>query len=110
MRDKTVEFHFLLTEDDFKQLSELSDKTGLSKAKVLRYLIRGCHLSEAPPADYHKMIREIRAVGNNLNQTLIIARTNGILNVPDLRQEILDLRKVEKEIREAFEIKKHGGC
>lgn len=108
MRDKTVEFHFLLTEDNFKQLSELSEKTGLSKAKVLRYLIRGCHLAEAPPADYHKLIREIRAVGNNLNQTLVIAKSNGILNVPDLKQEILDLREIEKQLREVFQMKKYG--
>ena len=108
MKDKTVEFHFLLTEADSKKLSELSSKTSLSRSKVLRYLIRECHLIEAPPADYHKLIREIRAVGNNLNQTLVIAKTNGILNVPDLRQEILDLRKVEKELQEAFQMKEHG--
>lgn len=108
MKNMSVPIQFYATENDYTLLCELAEKTKLSKSKVLRYLIRGCHLAEAPPTDYHKLIREIRAVGNNLNQTLVIAKSNGILNVPDLRQEILDLRKIEKQLREVFSIKKYG--
>ena len=105
MRDKSVEFHFLLSKDDFKRLSEIAVETNVSKSKVLRDLIRGSKLIEAPPADYPMLIRELRAVGNNLNQTLVIAKANGILNVPDLQKEILDLREVEKKISSQFDLK-----
>lgn len=105
MRDKSVEFHFLLSKDDFNRLSEIAVETNVSKSKVLRDLIRGCKLVEAPPADYPLLIRELRAVGNNLNQTLVIAKANGILNVPDLQKEILDLREVEKKISSQFDLK-----
>ncbi len=106
VKDKNVEFHFLLTGKDYEQLCILAEKTGLSKSKVLRYLIRGCQIVEAPPADYPLLIRELRVIGNNLNQTLVIAKSNGILNVPDLRKEILDLRALEKNIQQQFEIQK----
>lgn len=105
MRDKSVEFHFLLSKDDFKRLSEIAVETNISKSKVLRDLISGCKLVEAPPADYPLLIRELRAVGNNLNQTLVIAKANGILNIPDLRKEILELREIEKKISSQFEPK-----
>ncbi len=105
MSNKTVEFHFLLTEDEFQKLSETAAGSKISKAKVLRDLINGCQLVEAPPADYPLLIRELRAVGNNLNQTLVIAKTNGILNIPDLRKEILDLRELEKKISSQFDLK-----
>ncbi|MCM1508854.1 MAG: hypothetical protein NC177_17240 [Ruminococcus flavefaciens] len=106
VKDKNVEFHFLLTEQDYEQLCILAEKTGLSKSKILRYLIRGCVLVEAPPVEFSMLIREIRAIGNNLNQTLVIAKANGILNIPDLRKEILDLRELEKEIGKQFEIQR----
>ena len=105
MRDKIVEFHFLMTEDEFKKLSETAVSSKISKAKVIRDLINGCQLVEAPPADYPLLIRELRAVGNNLNQTLVIAKANGILNIPDLRKEILELRELEKKISSQFEPK-----
>lgn len=106
VKDKNIEFHFLLTEKDYEQLCILAEKTGLSKSKVLRLLIRGCVLTETPPVDYPLLIREMRAIGNNLNQTLVIAKSNGILNVPDLRKEILNLRALEKNIQQQFEIRK----
>jgi len=108
MRKRPIRVEVYLNKDEHEHLCDLCSKTNLSKTTLIRYLIQGYVPAEAPPADYHNLIREIRAIGNNLNQTLIIARTNGILNVPDLRQEILDLRDVEKKLHETFQMKKYG--
>lgn len=111
IRKRNIEIHFFLNEEENNQLDKLVRETNLSKSKLLRYLICGFVPAEAPPADYHKLIREIRAVGNNLNQTLVVAKTNGILSVPDLRKEIIELREVEKELRDVFKMRKfnnHG--
>ena len=55
-------------------------------------------MKAAPPADLHKLIWEIRRVGNNIDQILMVANTKGILNIPDFRKAIDDLREVEKLI------------
>ena len=106
IRKRNIEIHFFLNEEENNQLDKLVKETNLSKSKLLRYLICGFVPVEAPPADYHKLIREIRAIGNNLNQTLMIAKKNGILSIPDLKKEIADLREVEKELREVFKMRK----
>jgi len=105
MKEMTVPIQFYATEEDNKLLYERAQRMGVSKSEVLRDLIRGSKLVEAPPADYPLLIRELRAVGNNLNQTLVIAKANGILNIPDLRKEILELRELEKKISSQFEPK-----
>lgn len=105
MKEMTVPIQFYATEKDNKLLYERAKRMGVSKSEVLRDLIRGSTLIEAPPADYPLLIRELRAVGNNLNQTLVIAKANGILNVPDLRKEILDLRELEKKISGQFDLR-----
>lgn len=106
IRKRNIEIHFFLNEEENNQLNKLAKETNLSKSNLLRYLICGFAPVEAPPADYHKLIREIRAVGNNLNQILVIAKTNGILSIPDLKKEIADLREVEQKLREVFQMKK----
>lgn len=97
-----------LNEKEHQDLCDLCKETNLNKTTLIRYLIQGCVPVQAPPAEYYKLIREIRAVGNSLNQTLVIVKSNGILNVPDLRQEILDLREIEKELHRTFQMKKYG--
>lgn len=109
MRKRSFRVEVYLNESEHNRLCDLCSETKLPKTVLIRYLIQGYAPAKAPPADYHKLIRELRAVGNNINQTLVIAKANGILNVPDLRQEVLDLRKIEKEVREAFQMKKYGG-
>lgn len=105
MREMTMPIQFYATEKDNEMLSERAKRMGVSKSEVLRDLVRGCQLVEAPPADYPFLIRELRAIGNNLNQTLVIAKSNGILNIPDLRKEILELRELEKKISSQFDLK-----
>lgn len=106
MRKRPIQVIVYFNEEEHRRLCDLCRKTNLKKSTLIRYLIEGYCPVEAPPVDYHNLIREIRAVGNNLNQTLVIAKTNGILSIPDLKKEIADLRKVEKEIREVFQMKK----
>lgn len=48
------------------------------------------------------IIREVRRVGNNINQILLIANTRGLLDVPELRKAILELREVEKKIVSSY--------
>ena len=104
MRKRNYGLHIFLNEEEYLKFTELAKETGLSRSQLFRYIILGFVPVQAPPADYKTLIRELRAVGNNLNQILVIARTNGILNVPDLRKAISDLREVEMLMREAFTI------
>ena len=105
MRRGMTGFLLYLDDNDLKKLNELVETTKLSKTKLLRYMIRGCIPIEAPPADYPKLISEMRAVGNNLNQLVRLARATGYINTPELTKILDDLRKTEHEVNLAFTVK-----
>jgi hypothetical protein len=58
-------------------LTKQAAKAGLPKTSYIRHLINGLSPKEAPPADYYKMMRELYAMGNNLNQLAAVAHTLG---------------------------------
>ena len=49
-------------------LNQLVAASGLSRETYLRMLISGVAPKEAPPPDFWAMMRELHAIGNNLNQ------------------------------------------
>ncbi len=106
MRSRPVQVKIYLNEKEYENLCRLCKETNLNKGRLIRLLLEGYVPPPAPPVEYNKLIREVRAVGNNINQILFFVNANGILNVPDLKDELKKLRKVEEEIRDGFKMKK----
>ena len=106
MRKRNSDIHLFLNEEEFYLLNELSVKTNLSKSQVLRFLLSTSNLIEAPPIEYKVLIRELRAIGNNINQLIVIARSNGILNVSGLKKHLDELDLIENKMHEAFDFRK----
>ena len=98
MKKRNHEIKIRVSPDELATLSEQVKRTGISREQFCRNAIQGVAIRENPPADLYKLIWEIRRVGNNIDQILMIANTKGILNIPDLRKVIDDLREVEKLI------------
>ena len=59
-------------------------------------------MKEAPPADVPVLIREVRRVGNTLNQIMKRANALGLMDVPQLRKALDENRVVEKLIVDAY--------
>ena len=106
MRKRSIRFEVCFNEDEYEKLNKLSAMTYLSKAQVIRFLILGHQPSEAPPVEYKKLITQMRMLGNNINQLIVIARTNGILNTEQLEKHLTALDEIEDEMRDAFNFKK----
>ena len=98
MKKRIHEIKIRFSPDEFATLNKQVKKAGISREQFCRNAIQGVAIRENPPADLHKLIWEIRRVENNIDQILMIANTKGILNIPDLRKAIDDLREVEKLI------------
>lgn len=91
-------------EKEYEELMKLSKQTGLPKSTLIRYLVLGYSPPEGPPVNYGELIYQLRALGNNINQVLHIARTNGILNPVELEKHLTELRSIEKEMHSAFSV------
>ena len=98
MRKRNHRVVFYLNDREFEAFEEKAKRSSRSREAFIRRAIQEVHIKELPPADLHKLIWEIRRVGNNIDQILMIANTKGILNIPDLRNAIDDLREAEKLI------------
>ena len=82
MNKRTYEIKVRLTADEMAHLNQLVAASGLSRETYLRNLISGVVPKEAPPPDFWAMMRELHAVGNNLNQ---IAMKAHALNAIDAK-------------------------
>ena len=98
MRTRNHRVVFYLNDKEFEAFEEKAKRSSRSREAFIRRAIQEVPIKELPPADLHKLIWEIRRVGNNIDQILMIANTKGILNIPDLRKAIDDLREAEKLI------------
>lgn len=102
MSERKHEFHIYLNEEEKDALCKLSEITKLSKSQLIREIILGYSPPEGPPANYGELIYQLRSLGNNINQILRIARTNGILNPVELEKHLTELRTIEEKMHSAF--------
>ena len=98
MRTRNNRVVFYLNDKEFEAFRQKAKRTSRSREDFIRKAIQEVQIKELPPADLRRLIFEIRRVGNNIDQILMIANAKGILNIPDLRKAIADLREAEKLI------------
>jgi len=68
MRSNVKSVLVRLDEKEYARLQELTEITGLKREPVIRRLILGAELRPRPPDAYGDLLRELSAIGNNVNQ------------------------------------------
>lgn len=99
MAVRTKELKVRMSDEEFDSLNEKVQKCDISKEKFIRTVLNDYQPKELPPIEYFKLIKELNANGNNLNQLVNIAyiqgidicRLNDVLNKHE--QLLLDLDK-----------------
>lgn len=76
VRKRSIRVQVWLNKEEKTKLQTSAKKAGLSQETYLRALINGYVPKELPPPDYYAMMKELHAIGSNLNQ--IAARANAI--------------------------------
>jgi hypothetical protein len=80
MLNRNIKINFRLNCAENERFKKQVKKSGLSQEAYIRHLIDGLIPTDAPPPDYYSMMRELHAIGTNLNQ---IARKANVLGVID---------------------------
>lgn len=73
MRLRGREFKLRLTEDEHSHLVSQAKKAGLTRAQFLRSVVMNIRLRARPPDTYYQLLKEINAIGVNINQIAHIA-------------------------------------
>lgn len=101
MRKRNIQIIVRLNAKEQQHLAKQVKKTGLSQEAFIRNLINGYVPKELPPSDYYAMMRELHAIGSNLNQIAAKANATGHIDRTVFQYEANRLRKAVLDIQAA---------
>ena len=101
MRKREVKKNFYLSYKEDEILKKKSYLVGLTEADLVRNLILGFTPKEKPGKEFYEEIKNLRQIGNNLNQLARYTNTTGILKTADISKtkDIIEMfiLKLEKK-------------
>ena len=91
MRQNVKKQTVRLTAEEYTHLKQLAAEAGMPMEPLIRKLIMGSVIRPRPPDEYVKLLREINAVGNNINQIAHIANAERHISA-DKIEEVLKMQ------------------
>lgn len=98
-RKRNRNIGFRATEEEWARFDNLSRITGKPKGTILRQLIEGFVYQPCPTSEALQYIKQLRCIGNNINQVARIAQRTGNIDTPLLK----DLYRQQLEIIDSVE-------
>lgn len=75
---------FRLHEQEQQHLKEQVALSGYSTEQYIRSLIAGANMKPRPPGEIAEILRQLSAIGNNINQLAKMANTRGSARKEDV--------------------------
>ncbi|WP_437124388.1 plasmid mobilization protein [Acutalibacter caecimuris] len=97
---RTKKLSLRLNEKEHKRITRRAKSCGLTKSAYVRQLIVGYEPRESPPADYLAMARELKEIGNNLNQLAFVANATGLIDEVAYYENVIHLRDSLRRIEQ----------
>lgn len=88
-----------LTDNEKNYLQRQADNAGLKMEPFIRKLIMGIEILPRPPDNIAQLIREINAVGNNINQIARKVNTENSVNQAQLEEILHLLGEIYREVK-----------
>lgn len=98
---RTKKLSLRLSEKEYKRITRRAKACGLTKSAYVRQLIVGYEPRESPPTDYFAMTRELKEIGNNLNQLAFMANATGLIDEAAYYENVIRLRDALRRIGKA---------
>lgn len=102
MRKRNVQILFRLTEEEAEYLCSLADRSGHSRQALLQSMVMGYRLCEKPDPEFYKIMRELSAIGNRINQLAAKANALGFVDTPMLNEEARKWHEFQIDIRKKY--------
>ena len=102
MRERNVDKHIWFDRQEAQDLQKKAKKACLTEAALIRLLIRGYEPREKPDEKFYDAMRELSAIGNNINQLAIKANALGFVDSQMLKNEVLRWHQFQAAIEREF--------
>ena len=86
----------------YARLTEMARTTGLKIEPMLRQLIMGVQLRPRPPDTYAALLRELHAIGVNINQLAHQANARGEASWAEISEAARLVREAHRLVRESL--------
>ena len=84
MRKRNVDKHIWFDRQEAQDLQKKAKKACLTEAALIRLLIRGYEPREKPDERFYDAMRELSAIGNNINQIARAVNARGFASGEDI--------------------------
>ena len=95
MRKRNVDKHIWFSRDEAQELQKKAKKACLSEGALIRLLIRGYER-------FYDTMRQLSAIGNNINQLAVQAHSLGFVDAPKLQKEAERWHKFQADVERTF--------
>lgn len=102
MMKQRIKKQFWFSPQEAKELKRKAKLCGITETAVIRILLRGYEPREKPDAIFYDTMRELSAIGNNINQLSVKANTLGFVDAPMLKREAQRWHKFQADIERVF--------
>ena len=99
---KRIKRQFWLSPEENAELKRKAKLSGINETSVIRILIRGYEPKEKPDARFYETMRQLSAIGNNINQLAAKANALGFIDAPMLKAEALRWHRFQADIEAVF--------
>lgn len=100
--NKRIKRQFWLSPEENAELKRKAKLSGINETSVIRILIRGYEPKEKPDGRFYEAMRQLSAIGNNINQLALKANALGFIDTPMLKAEALRWHRFQADIEAVF--------
>ena len=102
MRERNHFVGLWLNDEEYAHLREQCEITGFSASVLIRHALAGVQLRQRPPGEYAALLRELSAIGNNVNQIAHWANARKSIQEAEIRQAVLLANKAWELVKETL--------
>lgn len=99
---RSCDIHIRLTKEERDDWRRKAKMTCLNESALVRLLMKGYEPKEKPDDRFFEAMRELSAIGSNINQLAAKANSLGFVDVPMLYREAERWHKFQADIEATF--------
>ena len=99
---KRIKRQFWLSTEENRELKRKAKMSGLNDTAVIRILIKGYEPREKLDERFYEVMRQLSAIGNNINQLAAKAHSLGFVDAQQIKAEALRWHRFQAEIEKEF--------
>ena len=96
MMKQRIKKQFWLSPQDARELKRKAKLCGITETAVIRILLHGYEPKEKPDARFYEAMRQLSAIGNNINQIARMANTNVFISKSDVQEVNEQLKQIQR--------------